>query len=268
MQFYVYLNGVRRGPLPEARVQTLLDEGVLVGSDLAAETAEGPWKSLSSFLRFSAASSEPFGDKSPPPIISAEPFILPVPEVPRPKPPPEAEAHHTLVDGVAPLPIDALGPYARATLAPNERAFHKTSLHWIVFARFAGMALLVFLFVAMPFAIGLQIFTGSQLGWFVLPLPAFILVPPTLAFASSELVVTDRRVLIKTGVVHRLTLEMFIPRIESVGVDQGFLGRMFDYGTVTIRGTGGSDEPFEAIAQPLEFRNAVQRVQSAPAPMR
>jgi uncharacterized membrane protein YdbT with pleckstrin-like domain len=135
-----------------------------------------------------------------------------------------------------------------------------------VFARFAGIALLVFLFVAMPFAIAVQVLTGSQLGWFALPLPVFILLPPTLAFASSELVVTDRRVLIKTGIVRRQTLEMFIPRIESVGVDQGFFGRMFDFGTVTIRGTGGSEEPFEAIAHPLAFRNSVQRLQSAPAP--
>jgi len=93
-----------------------------------------------------------------------------------------------------------------------------------------------------------------------------MMLPPTLAFASSELVITDKRVLIKTGIVSRQTLEMFIARIESVAVQQDVLGRMFGYGTVTIRGMGGSEEAFEAIARPIEFRNAVQRLQSVVAP--
>jgi uncharacterized membrane protein YdbT with pleckstrin-like domain len=155
----------------------------------------------------------------------------------------------------------SLGPYARATLAPNETPYFKTSLHWIVFVRFGFLALLLFLVVAMPFAIGVQALTASQLGWFVLPLPAFIMVPPALAYAGSELVVTDRRVLIKTGIIRRRTLEMFIAKVESIAVDQGFFGRTLDYGTVSIRGTGGSQEPFEAIAHPIQFRNWVQQLQ-------
>jgi uncharacterized membrane protein YdbT with pleckstrin-like domain len=92
------------------------------------------------------------------------------------------------------------------------------------------------------------------------------MLPPTIAYASSELVITNMRVLINTGVIRRQTLEMFISKIESIAVDQGFLGRMFDYGTVLIRGTGGFQEPFEAIARPLEFRNSVQRLQNANHP--
>ena len=168
---------------------------------------------------------------------------------------------------VAPrLTAEALGPYSRSTLAPNETPYFKTSLHWIVFVRFGFLALLVFLFAAIPFAIAVQAVTGSELGWFVLPLPAFLLLPPALAFASSELVITDRRVLIKTGIVRRQSVEMFISKVESIAVDQGFLGRIFDYGTVIIRGTGGFEEPFEAIANPILFRNWVQRLQSGDVP--
>ncbi len=148
------------------------------------------------------------------------------------------------------LSTDALGPYARASLAPNETAYFKTSLHWIIFARFAGLAALAFLFAAIPFAIAVQALTGMEFGWFALPLPVFLMVPPAIAYASNELVVTDRRVLIKTGVVRRQTMEMFVARIESIAVDQGFFGRVFDFGNVTIRGTGGFEQSLGPIAQP------------------
>jgi uncharacterized membrane protein YdbT with pleckstrin-like domain len=72
-------------------------------------------------------------------------------------------------------------------------------------------------------------------------------------------------VLIKTGIVRRQTLEVFVSKVESIAVDQGVLGRMLDYGTVIIRGTGRHEERFEAIARPVEFRNWVQRMQSAAA---
>lgn len=266
MQFFLYLNGTKRGPLSEERVQSLLAEGLLLGTDLASDAPEGEWRALATFRRFNVP-LEPDQPNEPTLPAAAKPpepaLVAPARTAP-PVLPPVSVGH-----GLSPLPLDALGPYARATLAPNETPFYRTSLHWIVFARFAGLALLVFLLVAMPFAIAVQVLTGSQIGWFALPLPAFILLPPTLAFASSELVITDRRVLIKTGMISRQTLEMFIPRIESVAVHQDVVGRMFDYGTVTIRGMGGSDEAFKAIAHPLAFRNTVQRLQGgAAAPAR
>jgi membrane protein YdbS with pleckstrin-like domain len=233
---YVYVNGVRRGPFSREQVQSFLRDGLLQPTDLASDGAEGELKSLASF--------------EPPPPASA-------PTQPDPPPPPVI---------VPPKPLEqivqqSLGSFARSTLTPNERPVYRTSLHWIIFVRFAVVALLAFLFVAMPFAIGLQALTGWQIGWFALPLPAFIMVAPTLAYISSELVITDMRVLIKTGIIQRQTLEMFISKIESIAIDQGFLGRILDYGSVTIRGTGGLEEPFETIARPIEFRNWVQRVQ-------
>jgi uncharacterized membrane protein YdbT with pleckstrin-like domain len=148
------------------------------------------------------------------------------------------------------------------TLAPNETPLYTTSLHWIIFVRFALLGLALFLFAAIPFAIAIQALTGSEIGWFALPLPVFIMLPPALAYASGQLVITDRRVLIKSGIIHRQSMELFISKIESIGVDQGVFGRMFDYGTLTIRGTGGFEEPFEWIANPLLFRSWIQRLQS------
>jgi membrane protein YdbS with pleckstrin-like domain len=262
MEFYVYLNGAKRGPFTEERLQSYLAEGLLQPSDLASEQPDSGWKQLSEFRRFNLATVDA------PPALSV-PVSLPV-TPPPPLPAPAAIA--TRVDLAPPIilrPADAmplsaekLGPHSRTTLGADEQAFYKTSLHWIVFARFALLALVVFLLVAIPFAIGIQALTGSEIGWFALPLPVFIMLPPAFAFASSELVITDRRVLIKTGIIRRQSMELFVSKIESIGIDQGVIGRMFDYGTVTIRGTGGFEEPFEAIANPIVFRNWVQRLQS------
>ena len=261
MEFYLYLNGAKRGPFTEERLRSYLADGLLQPSDLASEQPDTGWKQLSEFRRFeligspneSTAPSGSVAMPAAPPLPPAPPPILPVVAS---APPPTAP-----VIDAAPLTADSLGTYARSTLAPNEQAFFKTSLHWIVFVRFAIIGLAVFLLAAIPFAIAVQAMTGSEIGWFVLPLPAFIMLPPAVAFASSELVITDRRVLIKTGVIRRQTMEMFISKIESIGVDQGAIGRMFDYGNVTVRGTGGFEELFETIAQPLQFRNWVQRLQ-------
>jgi hypothetical protein len=242
MQLYVYLNGARRGPFSEEQVRSFMRDGLLLPLDLASHQADGNLQPISAFEIFRATST-------------------PLLEVPLPTPPAISQA--------PPVPVEKPEPAARSPLAPNETPSYRTSLHWIVFLRFALLALCVFLLIAMPFGIAVQAVTGSQLGWFALPLPAFIMLTPTLAYLSSELVITNVRVLIKTGILRRQTLEMFISKIESIAVDQSFLGRLFDYGTVVIRGTGGFEERFQTIAHPREFRNWVQRMQkNEAAPVR
>jgi uncharacterized membrane protein YdbT with pleckstrin-like domain len=75
---------------------------------------------------------------------------------------------------------------------------------------------------------------------------------------ATEIAVTNKRVLIKTGILNRRTIELLLVKIESVGVDETPLGRMLGFGTVIVRGTGGTPEQFETISQPLEFRRQVQ----------
>ncbi len=75
---------------------------------------------------------------------------------------------------------------------------------------------------------------------------------------ATEMVVTNRRVLIKTGIVSRRTIEMLLLRVESIVITEPVLGRMLGYGTVVVHGTGGTPEPFNLIANPTEFRRHVQ----------
>jgi uncharacterized membrane protein YdbT with pleckstrin-like domain len=81
--------------------------------------------------------------------------------------------------------------------------------------------------------------------------------------ASSEFVVTNRRVIIKQGLVQRRTLELNLQKVESIGVSQGFWGRVFGFGSLEVIGTGGTKEIFHAIADPLAFRHAVQEATAA-----
>ncbi len=240
MDYYVYLNGVRRGPFAREKIRTFLADGLLRDSDLISNQGGADWKPVAAFSEFNLGDLERVAEASP---VAQPPHA-------------NSETH---------LPLSALGPYARSTLAPNETPCYRTSLHWIIFARFALAGIVLFLFAAIPFAIAVQAVAGSEIGWFALPLPMFLLVPPALAFGSSEIVITDRRVLIKTGIIRRQTAEMFISKVESIGVEQGFIGRMLDYGAVRIRGTGGFEEAFDAIARPLVFRSWVQRMQSGEA---
>ena len=81
--------------------------------------------------------------------------------------------------------------------------------------------------------------------------------------ATSEFVITNKRVVVKIGLVWRRTLEMNLSRVETVNVDQSILGRLLDYGTITIIGTGGTRESFRRISKPLEFRRVFQEAVSS-----
>ena len=82
----------------------------------------------------------------------------------------------------------------------------------------------------------------------------FVLAWAWIKFRTTEFAVTDRRVIAKSGLVSRRTVEMFLDKVESLNVEQSVPGRIFDYGTVTIRGTGATSEPFGDISAPLVLR--------------
>ncbi|MFL6590281.1 MAG: PH domain-containing protein, partial [Chthoniobacterales bacterium] len=154
----------------------------------------------------------------------------------------------------------ALGSYTTATLQPNERPLYHTTIHWMALAGSITGAMLS-LIVIVPIAM-LAAWKDLYWGWLLLVIPVGILLSAAVTVQTSELVITDRRVLIKVGFIQRHTFEVFISKIESVAVFQSMLGRLFNYGTVEIRGTGGSSESFPTIADPLKFRDAIQLVQS------
>lgn len=83
------------------------------------------------------------------------------------------------------------------------------------------------------------------------------LVKALINIYSTELALTNRRIIAKTGIIRRNTVEIKATRIESLGVDQSVLGRILNFGSITIGGVGGSDAPIRNISAPLEFRQKV-----------
>lgn len=75
-----------------------------------------------------------------------------------------------------------------------------------------------------------------------------------IVYKTTEFAVTDKRIIAKTGLISRNTVEMFLDKVESLNVAQTIPGRMLDYGTVTIRGTGSTSEPIKNISAPLVLR--------------
>jgi uncharacterized membrane protein YdbT with pleckstrin-like domain len=76
---------------------------------------------------------------------------------------------------------------------------------------------------------------------------------------ATEMAVTDKRVVIKVGLAARRTIELLLSKVESIGVEESMMGRMLGYGTVVLRGTGGTPEPFDTVDHPIEFRKQVEQ---------
>jgi uncharacterized membrane protein YdbT with pleckstrin-like domain len=95
----------------------------------------------------------------------------------------------------------------------------------------------------------------THIGW-----PSFLgalwLLYVFVVYESTELAITDRRVIVKRGIMSRNTSELYLNRIEGVEVVQSVTGRMLDFGTVTINGVGTEVAPVTRVKGPLEFRRA------------
>ena len=88
-----------------------------------------------------------------------------------------------------------------------------------------------------------------------------------IAAHSVEFVVTNRRVMTRAGVLAKNSQETLLEKVETVGIHQDLLGRLLNYGTVTVVGTGGSHDVFKRIARPLKLREVIhQQIDHRKAP--
>lgn len=148
--------------------------------------------------------------------------------------------------------------YVEQVLQPGERVIYATSLHWLVYLR--AIVLFVIALAAIIASGAFDDPVDFALKVVAAVLALFAIVSALTALirrATTELAVTDRRVIFKTGILRRHTLEMNRSKVETVSVDQSILGRILGYGTVVVRGTGGSFEPIRFIGDPLTFRSHI-----------
>jgi membrane protein YdbS with pleckstrin-like domain len=148
--------------------------------------------------------------------------------------------------------------YLSRVLQPGEQVVYTTRLHWLVYFR-----AIVLLAVAIV-ALGAGGVTEGRLSAALKILAALVaLLALSSGFGAfmrrltTELAITDHRVIYKRGFFSRHTIEINRSKVESVDVDQSILGRIFGYGTVIVRGTGGSLEPLHDIGDPIAFRTHI-----------
>jgi uncharacterized membrane protein YdbT with pleckstrin-like domain len=144
--------------------------------------------------------------------------------------------------------------YVDNNLIPNESVVFRTRLHWIIF----GWPIVFLIATAVVFYFGF-IHSGEVL----LGITAILFLAKYFVYIASEFAVTNKRVIVKVGVMQRRTLELLLTKVEAIAVTQSLMGQMFGCGTIVVTGTGGTKEPFDNISSPLAFRRAVQAASSA-----
>lgn len=132
------------------------------------------------------------------------------------------------------------GNYVDSVLIKDERVEYRGHMSWVVlfwpfFFLLASIWIIYPLVLTVPWAI-----------W------------SCLVWKGNEYAVTNMRVILKKGVISRYTFEIRLPKIEGISVDQGIMGRILNYGTLIIRGTGTASEPFNALENPMAFKRVVE----------
>ncbi len=148
--------------------------------------------------------------------------------------------------------------YVDRHLAGQERVVFRTRLHPTIFGNAVGFAAFV-IFAATMITLHNELAPATVrlvcLG--AAALAALGFVSPLVTWRTSEFAVTDRRVMIKVGLLSVHTVELLNPKVEAIGVDQTLAGRLLGYGTLRITGTGGTVEAFPRVARPDALRDAV-----------
>jgi uncharacterized membrane protein YdbT with pleckstrin-like domain len=135
--------------------------------------------------------------------------------------------------------------YIDDSLIPGEELVHRARVSW-----WSQAGLVVLGIVLAPVLIGIG-----------------FLVVAWVRIHSTELAITNKRVIAKFGFIKRDTVEINLSKVEAVRVEQGFWGRMLNFGTILMSGTGGSIEPIPNIADPLVFRRKFMEATDRPMTM-
>ncbi len=146
--------------------------------------------------------------------------------------------------------------YIEDNLIPGERVLLRSSPHWVLFVMPLATMVLGIAVIAASLAwesmsftrcLGVVLFLSGTIG----------IGPIVVAYLTTEFALTDLRIIAKAGLLSRRSLELQLAKVESIQVTQPLAGRIFDYGTVTVVGTGGTKQAFKFIGHPHELRREV-----------
>jgi uncharacterized membrane protein YdbT with pleckstrin-like domain len=139
-----------------------------------------------------------------------------------------------------------MGSYVNGCLLPGEQVIAEARPHWAIFV---GPALVLLFGLMMGRVGGFVVFLGLVWGDY-----------RVLVYLTTELAVTNKRVIAKSGIVRRNVIDVANTKIEGVTYHQGIIGRIFGYGSILVRGTGVGQVPIPFIGRPEYFKQEVGRV--------
>ena len=150
-----------------------------------------------------------------------------------------------------------MGRYIDEILQPGEKVLYSTNAHWIFYLP----AIVAWIVVAVLVVISGLMPPLTVACWAAAAIVGLIALFYTFKAwfhrMTTETDVTNMRVIHKTGFIKRRTFEIALNKVESVDVNQSIMGRIFNYGDVTVNGVGEGRETISTIASPLAFRNSI-----------
>jgi uncharacterized membrane protein YdbT with pleckstrin-like domain len=153
--------------------------------------------------------------------------------------------------------------YVQRVLQPGEVVRHTASLHWILYLPGVLACILAAVIALIRPDASLHPFGNLVvviLAWLSFAAGLVLVAHAWFVWWITEIAVTDRRVISKTGFISRRTTEVNMDKVASVDVTQSIAGRLLDYGDVVVHSTGLEMEPLKLIARPLELRNHITAV--------
>jgi membrane protein YdbS with pleckstrin-like domain len=151
--------------------------------------------------------------------------------------------------------------YIDDNLMPQEKVLLRATIHEAAF--FGPLIAVILILIAMIvwlFVVQTPYWYSTAIFLVLLAYISPVAIKSAIAYLTTEFAVTNQRVVVKSGLLRREIAETLLHKVESIRIDQSAFGRLFDFGTVEIVGTGGTKSRLLGVRKPFEFRNNVNQV--------
>jgi len=172
------------------------------------------------------------------------------------------------------VPMENVGGYIKSILMPNEKVLAVAKIHWVIFitpviftilaiistiATFASFALVSSTNSLSNSTMGILLISSNCcIPFWLIGIIGFVI--SFIRHKTTEFALTDKRVIGKYGIIRRNSLELVLGKVESISVNQDIGGRIFDYGTLVVTGSGGTHQVFPYIAEPIEMKKTINTI--------
>lgn len=156
-----------------------------------------------------------------------------------------------------------MGSYVNKNLGPNESLVCEAKLHWLLFVK-----PILFILLAIALTILLNKYTGEHgpyglyFGCGLLIICIFLFLNRLIKYKCTEIALTSNRIIVKTGFIARNARDISLKKVDGIDIKQSVLGRILNYGSMSVRGTGSGEVWYTRIANPYSFQRELNNVLS------